>query len=643
MNLISISRYTALAVIITCFSSHVYAELSPHTKASRYAHLVEINDRWLQEVSPQYLLEEVKYQSEVDRIADHLFRVASALENREICDLSKEQLANRQQALALLRAYAKTGKFPINAHHDERTPYFVDELGTHCAVGHLMQETGASATVEAIRTKTNYGYVLEELSVYPEVGDWGTANGFTNEELAWIQPTYLSLAFSAREFGNNLGVTGGSVYTAETDQEGFFLAGSFTVVDGIFAAGLAYLFNETVEEIVQPYPTVKALLYDTLREVLYAHGIDPVTNEAGVFTLDNSRAVSVLSLPLTLNDSVHLELTATGVAIARQRTDTSMQATFYHHTLTGGVAQIASQTDWQGTVYDIKTWGDTLAIGGNFIAYQNGERVDSNCAYLSLTTETLLPDTDSIQIYLGNFDIENVPGAPIIIDFFDARGDDWDNFILNANPSGDTIQVGYFYRKGHFEQSWFDPITVVPTPWTFPTVIFNATTDGDGSILVSGQQGPIPWIGSDPIRSVIYWWESASFGGTQFNCDGRIMALPRIGDSLLIVGNFSELAGQSIQDIGFAQSRLSDSEEPLAKEDYNCYVTNGEIVVSFSNPLTERATLHLYTIDGRHIRENVLTAGQTEFRFPSVDQRLMSYAIQTEQGVAAGILVSVQN
>lgn len=626
-----------VALLFVCtLLSEADAALHPNTSASRYAHLQEVNARWLYEAAPQMLLEEVKYHSEAERIADHLFHVAAALEQRDVRSLTKQQLLNRSKALSLLRAYAKTGRFPINAHHDKRTPYFVDELGTHCAVGHLMRETGATAAVEAIRTQTNYGYVLNELSAYPEIESWGMQHGFTKAELAWIQPGYLLLRFRARSFGNNVGISNGDIYTAVADENGVFVGGSFTEVDGIAAAGLAYLRDELVSEIVQPYPTIKALLYDTTNSVLYAHGVNPTTGEAGVFMKDIANRVSIIPMTLSLDDKVQFELTPLGVAIAQQTT--TPQAYLFHHTLGEGLIPLLLDTEWQGTVYDIKSWGDTLAVGGNFFASQNGIPVESNCSYVSLSADTLLRDKNMIEYYSPGFNFDTIPGSPIIFNFLNSRNNSGLNYLLSIAPSGDTISADYFLQDDLFSLAWLGPATEVPVPWKFPTILLDGTSDYPNSLMISGRQSPNQWF-SDTVRSVVAWWESASLSFSQFNCNGQIIAMPRFGDSLMVIGNFTELAGQPIRNISFAESILTDSQEPLNKEDYRCYTYMDEVVVSFSEALPRNATLHLYAIDGRHLRENTLAAGQTEFRFPMVDQKLSSYVIQTEEGISAGILI----
>jgi len=629
-------RLFPVAFLLLFTTNCALASLSPHNEAPRYAHLFEVNKRWVHEAAPTDFLEKVLYVNEAERIADHLLSVAAILEKRDVTSLSNLQIHNRAHAIALLRAYAKTGKFPFNAHHDTRTPYFVDELETHCAVGHLMQKTGLAEAVKTIRTETNYGYVLEELSTYFVISQWGEAHGFTNEELAWIQPGYSSLSFGARAFGNNLGVSGGDIFAGVSDQTGVYLGGSFSEVDGTPAGGLAYLQQDQVEEVSQPYPSIKALYYDTLNRLLYAHGVNADVSEAAVFTIDDSRQFSSLPLSLAPTDSILFEETLEGVAILQQGMDSI--AYLYHHTLVDGVEPIVDGMAWQGIIFDIKCWGDSLAVGGNYVVYENGSPVDSNCAYISLSVDTLLTDLDGYEVYRGNFQFDTIPGSPVILKFPNNQPTNYTNFYLIATSSGDSI-VPYAYQNGIFSYSEFDPLSITQKPWKFPTILYRATTNDESSLLISGDQKPEPWF-RDSTRSVIAWRSSASFVKEDVHCNGYIKAMAKIGDTLLLIGNFSELSGQPINDLGWTDSQIvSSSEEPLSKNDYRCYNTGKGLVVEFTEARSSSATLHLYSIEGRYLRQYTLATGQTEFRFPMVDQKLSSYVIQTTDGIAAGILV----
>lgn len=103
--------------------------------------------------------------------------------------LTAEQRARRAKGLDRLGAYWRAGVFPSNRDFPyERVPYFIDDSGVACAVGHLMIEGGApDLAVEIAATENND--VVAELE-HPGLPEWLGANGFTAEEAAWIQPSY---------------------------------------------------------------------------------------------------------------------------------------------------------------------------------------------------------------------------------------------------------------------------------------------------------------------------------------------------------------------------------------------------------------------------------------------------------------------
>jgi hypothetical protein len=100
----------------------------------------------------------------------------------------------RQIQISRLRAYATRGVFPANTDFvGQRVPYFVDNFGTACAVGHLMLEDGKREVVEDVRRNNNH-VRIRDIKNGP-VLDWIINSGLTQEECARIQPAY--------EFENN--------------------------------------------------------------------------------------------------------------------------------------------------------------------------------------------------------------------------------------------------------------------------------------------------------------------------------------------------------------------------------------------------------------------------------------------------------
>ncbi len=128
--------------------------------------------------------------AEVDRIRLHLGNVESALRARDTDGLSDDRRARRATALDWLREYRQRGVFPHNhTHPGERVPVFVDEHGTHCAVGYLLKRSGETELIEQVVAADNNVRVME-LAGSERFGDWLEETGLTLAEAAWIQPKY---------------------------------------------------------------------------------------------------------------------------------------------------------------------------------------------------------------------------------------------------------------------------------------------------------------------------------------------------------------------------------------------------------------------------------------------------------------------
>jgi hypothetical protein len=156
---------------------------------STYQKLVEVNKCWTEQkdISTKEI-EGLNALSEEGWISLHLSLVEQTLRARKTLHLNPIQQANRVHCLDILHRYWQEGNFPINEDYATRTPIFIDKHNNFCAVGFLIKETGNEAISRMIASKTNLAYVRE--MNYPELGLWAKENGFTVDELAWIQPAY---------------------------------------------------------------------------------------------------------------------------------------------------------------------------------------------------------------------------------------------------------------------------------------------------------------------------------------------------------------------------------------------------------------------------------------------------------------------
>lgn len=130
------------------------------------------------------------FLSDKQYIQTHLGFVLGVLKAAETNHLNKDQLKMRKHLMTVLYDYRLQGNFPINYYCPERIPVFIDEHGTHCAVGYLMQETGYENLAQQISKTDNYVWVKDLKG--EQVLEWQKLSGFSLEELKLIQGAYDS-------------------------------------------------------------------------------------------------------------------------------------------------------------------------------------------------------------------------------------------------------------------------------------------------------------------------------------------------------------------------------------------------------------------------------------------------------------------
>jgi hypothetical protein len=123
------------------------------------------------------------------RLQRHFKDVHDELSRKNTDHLPPDLRREREKNMAHIRDYRVRGLFPKNTHHPhEVTPYFRDHHGTICAVGYLMERSGHHALVEDIVACDRNIRVKD---VKPGLAmDWIHRSGFTQDEVARIQPGY---------------------------------------------------------------------------------------------------------------------------------------------------------------------------------------------------------------------------------------------------------------------------------------------------------------------------------------------------------------------------------------------------------------------------------------------------------------------
>lgn len=166
-------------------ATSAFAQLAPDTQAPLIDHLREVNAEWEHHNGP---LGSASFSNDAQRIAQHLHLVCEQLGLRTPEGLSAEQASQRAYLLDALEIYADAGRFPRNHVLPYRNPVFIDPHNTACAVGQLMIVSGHRDLAERIDAEMELAYIREiDLD---EVDQWATDHGFTESELAWIQPAY---------------------------------------------------------------------------------------------------------------------------------------------------------------------------------------------------------------------------------------------------------------------------------------------------------------------------------------------------------------------------------------------------------------------------------------------------------------------
>jgi len=130
-----------------------------------------------------------QYADENIRLQLHFDEVIAELNARDTSNLTADQQKNRDAAINRLRMYQVRALFPKNKDFTSYTPYFIDAVGTRCAMAYLIEEAGDVELVAKVATTANNALV-RDLARDPALVKWLTANGLSEAEAGRIQPTY---------------------------------------------------------------------------------------------------------------------------------------------------------------------------------------------------------------------------------------------------------------------------------------------------------------------------------------------------------------------------------------------------------------------------------------------------------------------
>jgi hypothetical protein len=213
----------------------VLQTLFVHANEKNLQLLSSVNVQWQKQSDISSVLSETSIAAginHIDLIALHLELVEKTLKSRSVAHLNTIQKANRKELLNKLNGYWQAKQFPINDYLTYKSPVFIDRFGTHCAVGYLMQQSGYENLAREIDNKQKFAFV-HDIKV-KGVDKWAQEQGFTIDELAWIQPGYW-VTTTANELS---GGVNGQVNAIVVEQGGMniYVAGEFNTAGGTVAA-----------------------------------------------------------------------------------------------------------------------------------------------------------------------------------------------------------------------------------------------------------------------------------------------------------------------------------------------------------------------------------------------------------------------
>lgn len=161
-------------------------------------------------------------EAEIRRLDKHFRRVLRELHRASTAGLGPAQRRARARHVEELDRYRRAKSFPKNrALPGMMVPIFVDDEGTHCAMGHLIARAGGVDMVKHIKETLNYATIaqmahVDRLDVRDELLAWLEANGLTAEEAAMIQPSYCDAPATCICYDQTSTIVEGDVVSSDT-------------------------------------------------------------------------------------------------------------------------------------------------------------------------------------------------------------------------------------------------------------------------------------------------------------------------------------------------------------------------------------------------------------------------------------------
>ncbi len=581
-------------------------------KANEPIHPLQIiNQQWSNHPDCLAQVGEISFSNDIELIQQHLLWVHHFLSLKEVSHLSEAQIANRNKSLGDLYSYAKAGVFPINNYVPGRRPVFIDEVGTHCAVGQLITQSGNGHLSKVISAEYNLAYLADIKT--KGLQEWQVQSGFSTEELAWIQPAY----FNPVNYTKLKGGTNGRVNTIVSDNNGGLIAGgNFDTADVNAAGNLANYFSGVAgyDWLGIGAMGLNAQVYDVIwyKGELYVGGIfyqaDTVYTGSGVVKWDGNtwEAVGDFYVGALVNYVLDFEIYRdTLYAAGFFRANSTAAKHFESIAKWNGTEWVHAGVDLYGTVNKLHVHDNKLVLGGQFNV--NNVANTQNICMIDSTGLVLFNEDLNLEVH----DITTYNGELVV-------ATDFMNFV-------DTMGIAA-YRNGTWDVLYDGSSTL------------NRSTGGvyclapyQGTLFFGGEFNMQPFLGNSGKNMAHYKnGNVAPFG----YLDSTVHCLKVISDDLYVGGDF-------IATIGAIGSGPLNHICSVYLPDY-LGVENNPVAQSvhlYPNPVADILTIEglegsgqykVYTTSGQFMFEGKLAASKAKIDMSELPRGVYLVEIKTD-------------
>jgi hypothetical protein len=589
-----------LLFCLAAFSSPALA-LDFQKNAPLYEHLCEVNAEWKKIAPDADLLVPVKFSSDRERIQKHLELVENELRTREMSSLSASQKANRLRHLDVLHGYWRAGIFPTNHYHAARQPYFRDNFNVLCAVGFLLWEDGQRDAVNKINLENNYAYIAELTPKYPALSKWATENGFTLNELAWIQPAYDPVLPQMENWGGGGLNAGGRINVMEKDDDEtlLFVAGQFSSIGGLSAKSIAVWDGLAWSALGGGVEgEIFALKYHKFgsKEKLYVAGDFHLPGQPSKQNVAEYDLLTGTWKGLQTGDmqgvvyTLHNQYGTLFIGGDFQKVDgkTSQNLAVYrdfYEEWNQSSHDIGFQTD--GPVYDIKLVNNYLLVGGGFQqVYCHEEMLWTDAPHLVyydwagnwLTLTHSLPPVRSLAYFQGNIFVGHQ---------------------FESSPIGET---GISILKAGL---WFE------TP---------CYTSGDNTIhgFMELNDNTLTAYGGFIVGGLTYgrgaanFYEDSTYPEGYLMADSTVRAMLRFKNEVYVAGDFSKMFNQNYPGMVRVKLESVPTDNPGDQLKVQVVATPDRLRVNYQG-WEQEADLVVYDLQGRPLARQTLPSGDGEW------------------------------